>query len=109
MSRRETALSWGGVTSASPDRRRGGVHVMAAAEKNDDPIEAMISSRPPRRAPEAVMPPNPGEPSARQPLADETASPETPKPEAREAQVPPLRPPKTSALEARLEVRPIGT
>ena len=82
---------------------------MAAAEKNDDPIEAMISSRPPRRAPEAAIPPNPVETPAGQPLADETASPERPKPEAREPQVPPLRPPKTSALEARLEVRPIGT
>ncbi len=82
---------------------------MAAAEKNDDPIEAMISSRPSRRAPEAVIPPNPAETPAGQSLADETASPERPKPEAREAQGPPLRPPKVSALEARLEVRPIGT
>ena len=73
-----------------------------AAEKNDDPIEAMISSRVVRLAPV-------GTPAVEHPPAEEKLPPEKPKREAREPHSPPLRPPTHSALEGRLEVRPIGT
>src|SRR5260370_12779689 len=62
-------------------------------EKNDDPIEAMISSQTP----------DPDAP-AEQPPSEEKPASEKPK---REPRSPPLRPPTHS--EAHLEVRPIGT
>jgi hypothetical protein len=80
-----------------------------AAEKNDDPIEAMLSSPTPDREHPAATPENPAETPAEQPPAEEKPPPEKPKREAREPRSPPLRPPTHSALEARLEVRPIGT
>src|SRR5208282_6644775 len=87
-----------------PTARRGS---LMAAEKNDDPIEAMISSRMPRRTHQTVNPANPVETLTEQSTterADEKA-----RTEAREPQSPPLRPPRHPELEARLEVRPIGT
>ncbi|MGA6972940.1 MAG: hypothetical protein WBY93_15000 [Candidatus Binatus sp.] len=85
-----------------------------AAEKNDDPIEAMISSRTLRRAPQLVVPAPAAQPPIEQPVVEPpvveaVAPPEKPKPEPRAPQSPPLRPPTHSALESRLEVRPIGT
>jgi hypothetical protein len=90
-----------------------------AAEKNDDPIEAMISSRTPRRVPRPAVVENsveiPADPStaAQPPIEDavpqETAPAEKPKPEPRPPDSPPLRPPTYTAAQARLEVRPIGT
>ena len=68
-------------------------------EKDDDPIAAMLSSLTPRRA----------EPSHAEMLSEEALAPERRRSEPRQPQGPPLRPPKISALEARLEVRPIGT
>ena len=73
-----------------------------AGEKNDDPIEAMLSSATPRRTPDAVDPANPDS-------REEQTPPEKPRAEARERHSPPLRPPTHSAVEAHLEVRPIGT
>src|SRR5260370_35551968 len=63
-----------------------------AAEKSGDLIEAMISSR------ANADPSNPEKPTE-----------EKPAPTARDPDSPPLRPPKHSDLEGRLEVRPIGT
>src|SRR5271168_4184701 len=85
-----------------------------AADKNDDPIEAMISSRLVRRAQQTVTPESPPEPPAEQPAveapaASEAPAPEAPKPEARAAHSPPLLPPTRSVHESHLEVRPIGT
>jgi hypothetical protein len=80
-----------------------------AAEKSDDPIEAMLSSRTPHRADQPVNSANPVGTPAEQPATEETAAPEKPRREAREPHSPPLRPPAYSAHEARLEVRPIGT
>ena len=69
-----------------------------AAEKNDDPIEAMLSS------------PTPGqEPPAEPPPAEEKPPTENPRREPRAAHSPPLRPPTNVQFEGRLEVRPIGT
>jgi hypothetical protein len=83
-----------------------------AAEKNDDPIEAMIS-RTPRRTHQAATPPNPPESPAEPPTTEggvpQDPDPEEPEPDRRAPASPPLRPPTRSALEARLEVRPIGT
>ena len=80
-----------------------------AAEKNDDPIEAMIS-RTPRRTHQAATPANPPETPA-EPTTEggvpQDLNPE--EPDRRAPASPPLRPPTRSALEARLEVRPIGT
>ena len=78
-----------------------------AAEKNDDPIEAMISSRPSRRAHHGLPPANPDQTSARHPANGETVAREKRATEPREP--PPLRPPRHTELEAQLEVRPIGT
>jgi hypothetical protein len=75
-----------------------------AAEKDDDLIEAMLSSETPAPA----NPPQAETPSE-QPTGAEPLAPEEPRPEARAPKGPPLRPPKVSALDARLEVRPIGT
>jgi len=80
-----------------------------AADKNDDPIEAMISSRAPHRTPPAAAPANPVEPPAEQSSIEQNVPPEKPKPEARESHSPPLRPPTNVQFEGRLEVRPIGT
>ena len=80
-----------------------------AAEKNDDPIEAMLSSPTPVGAHPESTPADPVETPSEQPPADEKPPPEKPKREAREHRSPPLRPPTHSAHEARLEVRPIGT
>ncbi len=80
-----------------------------AAEKNDDPIEAMLSSPTPDRAHPESAPAAPVETPSEQPPAGEKPPPEKPKREAREHRSPPLRPPTHSAHEARLEVRPIGT
>jgi hypothetical protein len=80
-----------------------------AVEKTDDPIEAMLSSPASDRGDQADPPANPDEPAAEQPPAEEKPSPEKPKREAREPRSPPLRPPRHTDLEARLEVRPIGT
>lgn len=79
--------------------------------KDDDPIEAMLSSLTPRRADPAAIPPNPPnvETPSEQPTGAEALEPEEPRREARAAKGPPLRPPKLTAFEARLEVRPIGT
>jgi hypothetical protein len=80
-----------------------------AAEKNDDPIEAMIA-RPPRRAHQAAVTPDPTQtPTVQPPPEDVSQNLTSDKPEARAPVPPPLRPPTHSALEARLEVRPIGT
>jgi hypothetical protein len=108
-----TAFTGGVEIGVVEPRQRGGVHGMAA-DKNDDPIEAMISSRAARRAPQTVNPETPVEPPAEQPTAEATAAPEpprleAPKPEARAPQSPPLRPPTRTAHESHLEVRPIGT
>ena len=75
-----------------------------AAEKNGDLIEAMISPRPHRRTPE----PGTAENIADSPSEDKALE-EKPPREAREPDAPPLRPPRHSDLEGRLEVRPIGT
>jgi hypothetical protein len=79
------------------------------AEKNGDPIEAMISPRTPRRAQQPVVPPVPAETSAEAPVVEEQPPPEKVRPKPRETHSPPLRPPTITAHEARLEVRPIGT
>src|ERR1700730_8951077 len=76
-----------------------------AVEKSDDPIEAMLSAQ----TPDPQDPANPGEPPAEQAPSEEKPPSENPKRAAREPRSPPLRPPTHSALEARLEVRPIGT
>jgi hypothetical protein len=69
-------------------------------EKDDDPIAAMLSSLTPRRA----------EPPRVETLSEQTEDAGALAQEKRRApQGPPLRPPKLTALEARLEVRPIGT
>ena len=78
-----------------------------AADKNDDPMEATISSRVPRRTRQTINPANSvamltGQLTAEE--ADEKAKTEARAPESR-----PLRPPRHSELEGRLEVRPIGT
>jgi len=80
-----------------------------AAENNDDPIEAMISSPAPRRTHQPVNPANPVETTTEQPTTEEKVPPEKPRSEAREPQSPPLRPPRRTEFEAQLEVRPIGT
>lgn len=80
-----------------------------AVEKTDDPIEAMLSAQTSDRGDQADPPANPDDPAAEHPPAEEKTSPETPKRAAREPRSPPLRPPTHSSLEARLEVRPIGT
>src|SRR5271166_1022266 len=64
----------------------------------------MLSSLTPRRA----DPPT-AETLSEQSAGAEALDPEKRRSEARGAQGPPLRPPKMTALEARLEVRPIGT
>ena len=79
---------------------------MAAEKKDDDPIEAMISSGTP---PEDADPENPADTPAEPPTAEEKSPLEGPKTERRSSRSPPLRPPTQSALDARLEVRPIGT
>ncbi len=82
------------------------------AEKNDDPIEAMIS-RTPRRTHQAATPLNPSETPAQPPTTEgdvpQDGDPEESEDDRRAPASPPLRPPTRSALEARLEVRPIGT
>jgi len=80
-----------------------------AAENNNDPIEAMISSRVSRRARQTVASANPAEAPAEQSTGEEKLPPENPTTEVREPKSPPLRPPRHSELEGRLEVRPIGT
>ena len=78
-----------------------------AAEKSDDPIEAMLSSQASDPEHPAGTTANPVETPAEQPPSEEKPPSEKPKREAREPRSPPLRPPTHS--EAHLEVRPIGT
>ncbi|HKN13194.1 MAG TPA: hypothetical protein VJX68_08355 [Candidatus Binatus sp.] len=80
-----------------------------AVENNDDPIEAMIAPRAPRRAPQAAVPATPAETPAEKLTTEQNVPPEKPKPEPREPHSPALRPPTYSQIEGRLEVRPIGT
>jgi len=81
-----------------------------AADKNDDPIDAMLSSRTSRRADQPANPPNPVDTPAERPAAEASPpSPDKPRRAAREPHSPPLRPPTNVQFEGRLEVRPIGT
>jgi hypothetical protein len=66
-------------------------------EKNDDPIEAMISPETPRQEPPSEHP------------SEEKPAHERPASHSRARYSPPLRPPENTGLESRLEVRPIGT
>jgi hypothetical protein len=80
-----------------------------AADKNDDPIDAMLSSRAPRRADQPANPPSPVDTPAERPAAEAPPPVDKPRRAAREPHSPPLRPPTNVQFEGRLEVRPIGT
>jgi hypothetical protein len=72
---------------------------LAVPEKDDDPIAAMLSSLTPR----------PANPPQAETLSEQPTEAEAIAPEKRRPQGPPLRPPKMTATEANLDVRPIGT
>jgi hypothetical protein len=82
---------------------------LMAADKNDDPMEAMISSRVPRRTRQTINPANSFAMLTEQSTAEEKVAQQKAKTEARESESAPLRPPRHSQFEGRLEVRPIGT
>ncbi len=78
-----------------------------AADKNDDPMEATLSSRVPRRTHQTFNAANSVAMLIEQSIGEEAQK--KAKAEAREPETPRLRPPRHSELEGRLEVRPIGT
>ena len=78
-----------------------------AADRNDDAMEATVSSRAPRRARQTINPANSIAMLTEQSSAEAPDVKATTKP--REPESSRLRPPTHSALEGRLEVRPIGT